>query len=157
MSFEDNGYTYLRVQFQQSTNLVARFAAIVESDGKQGFVEDVVSDSDFLITNQMTNHHAGVFGDTPMPDLGTHLEPAITSPEKGHTSAWHKTWASAGHWVASAAGWLWKHRGEVYNAARAGSAIYRNLTSFAGSITGMGNGEIMSLPARAAPLLLAAP
>jgi len=106
LEFEGNANTILSIKFSSPINLIARFVAIVETDGAQGFVERETSNKDFLITSSYPNHHAGVFADIPLPALDHSLIlPNHTVVDK-HNPTHHTTaLQAAAHWVSSAAGW----------------------------------------------------
>lgn len=155
MDFEGNARTTLRVVFSDPKDVIVRFAALLECDGTQGLVENVVSQSDFMITQSLQNHHAGVFGDTPHPQINTHLPPSLTDLAPHSTHHFSDMWHAAASWVSSAAGWTWRHLPQIRAWANKAPQIYRDVSAFRGSITAARTGEIMSLGARAAPLLLA--
>lgn len=155
MDFEGNAHTNLRITFSDAKDIIVRYAAILECDGIQGLTENVVSQSDFIITQTLQNHHAGVFGDTPHPQTNTHLPPSLTDLAPHTTHHFSDMWHTAASWVSAAAGWTWKHRPQIQAWASKAPQIYRDVSAFRGSITAARTGEIMSLGARAAPLLLA--
>lgn len=155
LDFEGKIETMLRIEFNSPKDLIVRFGAIVETDGEQGFIEGIVSQNDYLITQSLENHHAGVFGDTPYPKNTSHLLPHLTTMQPVPTHHWSDMWHTAANWVSSAAGWAWKHKPRITAWANQAGAVYRDLSNFRGSITAARTGEIMSLGARAAPLLLA--
>jgi hypothetical protein len=155
LDFEGNAYSSLLIDFSAAKDVILRFVAIVECDGDQGFTESVVSTSDFVLTQTMMNHHAGVFADTPHPKYTGHLPPILTDLKSVPTHHFSDMWHSAAGWVSSAAGWAWKHRGAVTQWANKAHDVYKYVSGFSGSITAARTGEIMSLGARAAPLLLA--
>jgi len=155
LEFEGNSRTRLSILFSNRVNIVARFSAIVEFDGDIGFTESKISNKNFVITSSMPNYHAGVFADTPHPDLDhSLLLPSHT--EVTHHNAGHHSSAltAAAHWVSSSAGWLWKHRDAAAKIISKAPEYYRAMTRFGGSIMGA-SGQIMSLGARAAPLAIA--
>jgi len=155
LDFEGGAYSVISVKFSKQVNVLARFCAIAECDGDIGFVENKISNKDFVISGAIQNYHAGVFADTPHPDLDHSLiEPAHTDVQE-HNSGHHSTaLTAAAHWVSSAAGWLWKHRGEAANLIKQAPKYYHSLTKYGGSIMGA-RGTIMSIGARAAPLAIA--
>lgn len=155
MDFEGEASTQLRIEFTEAKDLIIRFAVIAECDGIQGFSEGIVAQNDFLITQTIQNHHAGVFGDTPHPKTTAHLSPAITTLAPHTTHHFSDMWHTAANWVSSAAGWAWKHKPQITAWAQKAEQVYRDVSAFRGSITAARTGEIMSLGARAAPLLLA--
>lgn len=155
LEFEGNAQTRLTILFSSQVSVVARFSAIVEFDGDIGFAEDKTSNKDFVITSSVPNYHAGVFADTPHPDLDhSLLLPAHT--EVQHHNAGHHSTAltAAAHWVSSSAGWLWKHRDVAAKMISKAPEYYRAMSNFGGSIMSA-SGQIMSLGARAAPLAIA--
>jgi len=155
LDFEGNGEVDLRISFDSPKNMIVRFAAIVETDGKQGFVENVASQAQFVVTTTMDNVHAGVFADIPHPRSNGHLLPphADLTTNGGHH--FKDVWYAAANWVSSAAGWAWRHKNQVASWANKAGEVYRDLSTFGGSITGALDGSIMTLGASAAPLLLA--
>lgn len=155
LDFEGNVEILLEINFQTPKDLIVRFAAIIETDGEQGFNEGIVAQNDYIITQSLDNHHAGVFGDTPYPKNTSHLLPHTTKLAPTATHHWSDMWHAAGSWVSSAAGWAWRHKPRIAAWANQAGQVYRDLQSFRGSITAARTGEIMSLGARAAPLLLA--
>ena len=155
MDFEGEAMSVIRIEFSDVKSLIIRFAAIVECDGSQGFTEGIVAQNDFIITQTIQNHHAGVFGDTPHPKTTTHLPPNLTALAPHTTHHFSDMWHTAASWVSSAAGWAWKHKPQIAAWANKAEQIYRDVSAFRGSITAARTGEIMSLGARAAPLLLA--
>jgi len=155
LEFEGNGMVTLEIAFDSPKVVIARFAAILETDGQQGFIEDVVSQSQFLITSSVDNTHAGVFADIPHPRSQGHLPAVHTDLTQSGGHHFKDVWNTAASWVASASGWAWKHRNQVASWANKAGDVYRDLASFGGSITGSIEGGILSLGAGAAPLLLA--
>jgi hypothetical protein len=155
LDFEGNIEIKLKIEFQTAKDLIVRWAAILETDGEQGFAEAIVSQNDYIVTQSLENHHAGVFGDTPYPKNTSHLQPHITQIATTPTHHWSDMWHSAASWVSSAAGWAWRHKPRITAWAQTAGQVYRDLSNFRGSITAARTGEIMSLGARAAPLLLA--
>lgn len=155
LEFEGNAYTRLTIVFSNRVNIVARFSAIVEFDGELGFAESKISNKNFVITSSMPNYHAGIFADTPHPDLD-HSKLLPSHTEVTHHNAGHHSSAltAAAHWVSSSAGWLWKHRDAAAKIISKAPEYYRAMTAFGGSIMGA-SGQIMSIGARAAPLALA--
>jgi len=155
LEFQGNSQTRLSILFSNRVNIVARFSAIVEFDGEIGFTEHKISNKNFVITSSMPNYHAGIFADTPHPDLDhSLLLPSHT--EVTHHNAGHHSSAltAAAHWVSSSAGWLWKHRDAAAKIISKAPEYYKAMTRFGGSITSA-SGQIMSLGARAAPLAIA--
>jgi len=155
LEFEGHGRVTLAVEFDAPKSLIARFAAIVETDGTQGFTESVGSTSEFVITSSMDNVHAGVFADIPHPRSNGHLLPVHTDLTQNGSHHFKDVWHAAGNWVSAAAGWAWKHRNQVASWANKAGQVYRDLSAFGGSITASMDGTILSLGARATPLLLA--
>jgi len=155
LEFEGNAYTVLTIAFSSARNIIARWSAITETDGKQGFVEREGSNKDFVITSSYPNHHAGVFGDTPMPALDHSLMlPSHTQVTNHHPVAHTSALQAAAHWVSSAAGWAWKHKDAIGNALKKSASYYQAMTKYGGSIMS-NSGQIMALGARAAPLAIA--
>jgi len=155
LDFEGEAMTILEVTFSEVKNVIVRWAAILECDGAQGFTHGIVSQSDFIVTQTIQNHHAGVFGDTPHPKTTAHLTPRLTDLAPHTTHHFSDMWHTAANWVSSAAGWAWKHKPQITAWAQKADQVYRDVSAFRGSITAARTGEIMSLGARAAPLLLA--
>jgi len=155
LEFEGDAHLELAIEFDSAKSIIARFAAIVETDGKQGFVESVGSQSEFIVTSSMDNIHAGVFSDIPHPRSNGHLLPVQADLTQNGGHHFKDVWHAAGNWVSAAAGWAWKHRNQVTSWANKAGQVYRDLSAFGGSITASMDGTIMSLGARAAPLLLA--
>jgi hypothetical protein len=155
LEFEGDASTNISIEFSEPKELVVRWSAIMECDGSQGFVEGVVGQNDFIVTQTIQNHHAGSFGDTPHPTANTHLPPHLTDVAPHTTHHFSDMWHTAANWVSSAAGWAWKHKGQIQSWANKAEDVYRELSTFRGSITAARTGEIMSIGARAAPLLLA--
>jgi len=155
LDFEGEGRVLLKIEFDSPKNVIARFVAIAETDGKQGFVEDVVSQSEFTITSSVDNIHAGVFADIPHPRSNAHLLPIHSDITLHGGHHFKDVWNVAASWVSSAAGWAWKHKTQVANWANKAGQVYKDLTAFGGSISGSIDGTILSIGARAAPLLLA--
>lgn len=155
LDFEGNAQTVLEIEFSHQSNMLVRFCAITESDGERGFAENRISNKDFTISGKIQNYHAGVFADTPHPELDHSLiEPAHTDVQE-HNPGHHSTaLTAAAHWVSSAAGWLWKHKNEAAGLIRAAPKYYHAMTKYGGSIMSA-SGQIMSLGARAAPLAIA--
>jgi len=155
LDFEGDAYTILTIAFSSARNVIARWSAITETDGKQGFVERESSNKDFVITSSYPNHHAGVFGDTPMPALDHSLMlPSHTQVINHHPAAHTSALQAAAHWVSSAAGWAWKHKDAIGNALKKSASYYQAMTKYGGSIMS-NSGRIMALGARAAPLAIA--
>jgi len=155
LDFEGDAYTILTIAFSTARNIIARWSAITETDGKQGFVERESSNKDFVITSSYPNHHAGVFGDTPMPALDHSLMlPSHTQVTNHHPVAHTSALQAAAHWVSSAAGWAWKHKDAIGNALKKSASYYQAMTKYGGSIMS-NSGQIMALGARAAPLAIA--
>jgi hypothetical protein len=156
LDFEGNALTALEIAFSAPTTVIAKFAAIVETDGEQGFVESRSSSKDFLITSSYDNHHAGVFADIPMPDFDHGLlPPSHTTIEIDGNGKHSGALAAAAHWVATTAGWVWKHKDTIGKVVNRLPQYYHAAVNYGGSIVSA-TGQIMSLGARAAPLLLAA-
>jgi len=155
MDFEGDARTFLKIEFSEDKSIIARFAAIVECDGAQGFTEGIVAQNDFLITQTIQNHHAGVFGDTPHPKTNAHLPPKLTALAPHTSHHFSDMWHTAANWVSSAAGWAWRHKDRVSAWANKAEQVYQDVSAFRGSITAARTGEILSLGSRAAPLLLA--
>jgi len=155
LDFEGDAFTILTISFSTARNIIARWSAITETDGKQGFVERESSNKDFVITSSYPNHHAGVFGDTPMPALDHSLMlPSHTQVTNHHPVAHTSALQAAAHWVSSAAGWAWKHKDAIGNALKKSASYYQAMTKYGGSIMS-NSGRIMALGARAAPLAIA--
>jgi len=155
LEFEGNAQTRLHIIFSNQVQIVARFSAIVEFDGDAGFAENKISNKNFVISSTVPNYHAGVFADTPHPDLDhSLLLPAHTDIQ--HSNAGHHNAAltAAAHWVSSSAGWMWKHRDAAAKMISKAPEYYRAMTQFGGSIMSA-SGQIMSIGARAAPLAIA--
>jgi hypothetical protein len=156
LEFEGNARSELVIEFSQSITVVAKFAAILETDGVQGFDEVRTSSKDFLITSSYENHHAGVFADIPMPDFDQSLIPnSHTSIEIDGNGKHQGALSAAAHWVASAAGWVWKHKDAIGKVVYRLPQYYHAAVNYGGSIVSH-TGQILSLGARAAPLLLSA-
>jgi hypothetical protein len=155
LEFEGNGRVDLTIVFDSPKSVIARFAAIVETDGQQGFVENVVSQADFIITSSLDNVHAGVFADIALPRGNSHLLPTHADLTQSGGHHFRDVWHAAANWVSTAAGWAWKHRTTVASWANKAGDVYRDLSAFSGSITGSIDGSILALGARAAPLMLA--
>jgi len=155
LDFEGDAFTILTISFSTARNIIARWFAITETDGKQGFVERESSNKDFVITSSYPNHHTGVFGDTPMPALDHSLMlPSHTQVTNHHPVAHTSALQAAAHWVSSAAGWAWKHKDAIGNALKKSASYYQAMTKYGGSIMS-NSGRIMALGARAAPLAIA--
>jgi hypothetical protein len=155
LEFEGNGRVELHIDFDSPKSVIARFAAIVETDGKQGFDENVASQNEFVVTSSMDNVHAGVFSDIPHPRSNGHLMPVHADLTQNGGHHFKDVWHAAGNWVSAAAGWAWKHRNQVTSWANKAGQVYKDLSAFGGSITASMDGSILSLGARAAPLMLA--
>lgn len=155
LDFEGDGQVTLEINFDAPKTIIARFAAICETDGKQGFVENVTGQTQFVITSSMDNTHAGVFSDIPHPRSNGHLLPTHSDLTQSGGYHFKDVWHAAGNWVSAAAGWAWKHRNQVTAWANKAGQVYQDMAAFGGSITGALDGSILSLGARAAPLLLA--
>jgi len=155
LDFEGNGRVDITIVFDSPKSVIARFAAIVECDGQQGFVENVTSQADFAITSSMDNVHAGVFADIALPRGTAHLHPVHSDLTQTGGHHFKDVWHAAANWVSTAAGWAWKHRNSVASWANKAGDVYRDLSAFSGSITGSIDGSILALGARAAPLMLA--
>jgi hypothetical protein len=156
LEFEGNAWTRLQITFSNKITIIAKFAAIFETDGAQGFTETRVSSKDFLITSSYDNHHAGVFADTPMPDFDhSLLPPSHTAVEIDGNGKHQGALAAAAHWVASAAGWIWKHREPIGKIVNRLPKYYHAAVNYGGSIVSH-TGQILALGARAAPLMLGA-
>jgi len=156
LEFEGSAYTNLEIMFSSSITVIAKFAAILETDGLQGFVESRLSSKDFLITSSYLNHHAGLFADIPMPAFDHSLiPPSHTNVEIDGNGKHHGALSAAAHWVASAAGWVWKNKDAIGKVAAKLPAYYQAAVNYGGSIVSH-SGQILSLGARAAPLMLTA-
>jgi len=155
LEFEGEGQVNLSIKFDSPKTIIARFASIAETDGQQGFVEDVTNHSAFVITSSMDNIHAGVFADIPHPRSNAHLLPIHSDLTLNGGHHFKDVWNAAANWVSSAAGWAWKHKTQVASWANKAGQVYKDLTAFGGSISGSIDGTILSVGARAAPLLLA--
>lgn len=155
LEFEGNGAVSLEIEFDSPKIVIAKFAAIMETDGKQGFTEDVVSNGEFLVTSSMDNVHAGIFSDIPHPRITGHLPAIHTDLSQNGGHHFKDVWSTAASWVSSAAGWAWKHKNQVASWANKAGEVYRDMVSFGGSISGAIDGSILSIGAGAAPLLLA--
>jgi len=154
LDFEGNNATELVINFSKATNIIARYVAIAETDGKQGFVEDRVSNKNFVLTSSYPNHHAGVFADIPHPDLDHTLATPSMTEVAEHNEGHHSTaLATAAHWVASAAGWAWKHKTAITNVVKKAPSYYQSMMNFGGSVVSAG-GQIMAIGARTAPLAI---
>lgn len=155
LDFEGDAGTIIEIDFSRPSNVLARFCAITETDGEVGFTEDKISNKNFVISGSIQNYHAGVFADTPHPDLDHSLiEPTHTDVHE-HNPGHHSTaLTAAAHWVSSAAGWLWKHRGQAAGLLKSAPKFYQDMTKYGGSIMSA-SGQIMALGARAAPLAIA--
>jgi len=155
MEFEGNNWTTISIAFSHTSSMLVRFCAIAECDGDVGFVESRTSNKDFLISGQIQNYHAGVFADTPHPNLDHSLiEPSHTDIQE-HNAGHHSTaLTAAAHWVSSAAGWLWKHKDKAAGLIKAAPKFYHDMTKYGGSIMSA-SGQIMAIGARAAPLAIA--
>jgi len=155
LDFEGNSRSQVQITFSTPIDLIARFTAIVETDGEQGFTESKLSNSNFLLTSSYPNHHAGVFADTPHPDLDHSLLMPSHTDVADHNPGHHNTaLAAAAHWVASSAGWLWDHRKAVANVVSKAPSYYQAMVNYGGSFVKTG-GEIMAIGSRAAPLAIA--
>jgi len=155
LDFEGDAFTIISIEFSHQSNMLVRFCALTESDGESGFPEVRYSNKDFLISGRVQNYHAGVFADTPHPDLDHSLiEPAHTDVQEHNAGHHSSALTAAAHWVSSAAGWLWKHKNEAASVIRAAPKYYHAMTKYGGSIMSA-SGQIMSLGARAAPLAIA--
>lgn len=155
LEFEGSGRVELLIDFDSPKSVIARFAAIVETDGKQGFVESIASQNEFVVTSSMDNVHAGVFSDIPHPRSNGHLMPVHADLTQNGGYHFKDVWHAAGNWVSAAAGWAWKHSNQIASWANRAGQVYKDLSAFGGSITASMDGSILSLGARAAPLLLA--
>ena len=155
LEFEGNARTFLSITFSEPVSIIARFVALIEYDGAIGISEQRFSNKNFIISDSYQNHHAGVFADTPHPDLNHALvEPSHTDIQE-HNPGHHSTaLTAAAHWVSSAAGWLWKHRGEAANIIRKAPEYYNAMTRYGGSVMSA-SGRIAAIGARAAPLAIA--
>jgi len=155
LDFEGDASLHLRIDFSKPTDIIARYVAIVETDGQQGFTESIADNKDFCFTSSYPNHHAGVFADIPHPDfdhsLATPSMTELTIYNQGHHST---ALATAAHWVASAAGWAWKHKTTIANTVRNAPSYYQAMMNFGGSVVSAG-GQIMAIGARTAPLAIA--
>jgi len=156
LDFEGNSKTVLQVIFSQSITVVVRFAAILETDSNQGFTEVRNSNKDFLVTSSYENHHAGVFADIPMPDFDQSIIPISHTTIEIESNGKHQgALSAAAHWVASAAGWVWKHKDGIGKVVNRLPQYYHAAVNYGGSIVSH-TGQILSLGARAAPMLLTA-
>lgn len=156
LDFEGSAKVIMRIAFSSNITVIAKFAAIAETDGNQGFTESRTSAKDFLITSSYENHHAGVFADIPMPDFDHSLiPPSHTSVEMESNGKHHGALTAAAHWVSSAAGWVWRHKDTIGKAVTKLPQYYHAAVHYGGSIVSH-TGQILSLGARAAPLMLAA-
>jgi hypothetical protein len=154
LEFEGNSYTDMEIYFSTSTDVIARFVAIAETDGKQGFSETVTSNTDFCTTASYPNHHAGIFADTPHPDFDHSLATPSMTDVAVHNSGHHSTaLAAAAHWIASAAGWAWKHKTTIVKVLNKAPSYYQAMMNYGGSVVNAG-GQIMAIGARAAPLAI---
>lgn len=155
LDFEGDSRTSIEIEFSTPVSVLARYCGIIEYDGKIGIPEVEISNKEFITSSSYPNHHAGIFADTPHPDLDHSLiEPSHTDVQK-HNPGHHSTaLTAAAQWVSSAAGWLWKHRGEAANLIKKAPSFYQSMGRFGGSIMGT-SGQIMALGARAAPLAIA--
>jgi len=155
LDFEGNAKTALSISFSTPRNVIARFSVIAETDGTQGFTERDTSNKNFVLTSSYPNHHAGIFGDTPMPALDHSLMQPSHTTVTNHNSVAHTTaLQAAAHWVSSAAGWAWRHKDAVGNLLKKAPLYYQAMTKYGGSIMNA-SGQIMALGARAAPLAIA--
>jgi hypothetical protein len=156
LEFEGSSQTILEIMFSQSITVVAKFAVIAETDGVQGFTENRVSSKDFLITSSYDNHHAGIFADIPVPEFDYSLiPPSHTTIEIDGNDKHRGALSAAAHWVATAAGWVWKHKDSIGKVVNRLPHYYHAAVNFGGSIVSH-TGQILSLGARAAPLMLGA-
>jgi len=156
LDFEGEAHTTLLIEFSSSITVVAKFAVIAETDGTQGFTEVRSSSKDFLITSSYDNHHAGVFADIPVPDFDSSLMPANHATVEIDGNGTHRgALAAAAHWVASASGWAWKHKDAIGKFVYRLPQYYHAAVNFGGSIVSH-TGQILSLGARATPLMLGA-
>lgn len=154
LEFEGNASTTLQITFSQPVSIIVRYTGIVETDGEQGFTETRVSNNNFLITNSYPNHHAGVFADTPHPNLDHSLMlPSHTDVGEFNIAHHANAIAGAAHWVASSAGWLWNNHAGVRDLINRGSKYYHAMVNYGGSVMRSG-GQIMAIGARAAPLAI---
>jgi len=155
LDFEGDAWTRISIDFSHQSNMLVRFCAITESDGDVGFVENKISNKNFIISGQIQNYHAGVFADTPHPNLDHSLiEPAHTAVHEHNAGHHSSALTAAAHWVSSAAGWLWKHKDKAAGLIKAAPKFYHDMTKYGGSIMSA-SGQIMSIGARAAPLAIA--
>lgn len=156
LDFEGDAQTTLTIEFSSSITVVAKFAVIAETDGVQGFTEVRSSSKDFVITSSYDNHHAGVFADIPVPDFDPSLMPSNHTIVEIDGNGTHRgALAAAAHWVASASGWAWKHKEAIGKFVNRLPQYYHAAVNYGGSIVSH-TGQIMSLGARAAPLMLGA-
>jgi len=154
LEFEGDAQTEMTVKFSTPTDIIARFVGIAETDGQQGFVEDFISNRNFCTTSSYPNHHAGVFSDIPHPDLDYSLATPSLTELAVHNEGHHSTaLATAAHWVATAAGWAWKHKTAIANFVRKAPSYYQGMMNFGGSVVST-SGQIMAIGARTAPLAL---
>jgi len=155
LDFEGASNTTMRILFSTPRNVIARWSMIVETDGVQGLTEINTNNKNFVITSSYPNHHAGIFADTPMPYLNHALIDPSHTDVADHNPGHHSTAvAAAAHWVASAAGWAWRHKDAVANVLKRAPEYYQALTSYGGSVMSS-VGQITALGARAAPLAIA--
>jgi len=156
LEFEGESQNQIEIMFSQPITVVAKYAAILETDGNQGFTESRSSSKDFLITSSYENHHAGIFADIPMPDFDYSLiPPSHTTIEIEGNGKHQGALSAAAHWVSSAAGWVWKHKDTIGKVVNRLPQYYHAAVNYGGSIVSH-TGQILSLGARAAPLMLAA-
>jgi len=155
LDFEGPHNTVVKIMFSTPRNLIARWTSIVETDGVQGLVEHNSNNKNFVITSSYPNHHAGIFADTPMPDLNHALIDPSHTDVTDHNPGHHSTAiAAAAHWVASSAGWAWRHKDAIANTLKKAPEYYQALTRFGGSVMSSA-GRITALGGRAATLAIA--
>jgi len=156
LEFEGLVHTVLEISFSSPITVVAKFAGIFETDGIQGFVESRSSTKDFVITSSYDNHHAGVFADIPMPEFDQSIIPASHTAVEIEGNGKHQgALSAAAHWVATASGWVWRHKDTIGKVVNRLPHYYHAAVNYGGSIVSH-TGQILSLGARAAPLMLGA-
>jgi len=119
LSFEGDASEKLEVVFTTAFTGILRFAFLGEVDGDSGFVENIASNNDFVLTTHMANHHAGQFADTPLPDVhATSIPAKHTALQKAGNSLFHGLWSAGSSFVSSAAGWAVKNPTTAFNAIK---------------------------------------